>query len=314
MQVAESRNTLKTQAQAQRDALEYILKRRSGEITSLLTPWGKYNNMHIDGLEMGRIVTVAGMSSSGKSAIGNQLNSEVHSLNPTEDFGILNFNFEMTSKEILIRHVISSLGISNKQLLSANGVQLADQEVARVRLLLDDSQANVDIFYCEYPKTVDEYKLICRKFYEKYKKKFIVETDHSVLFKKAVSEDNATMMLYNLGEASIEIKKVIDCTQIHISQLNRDIEDPKRRMACSGLNYPTKGDIFGGDALYQCADTVLVNHRPYLLNYKMDTYGPDKFSAAPDDIYWHFLKLRQGEPGIAHMRADFSKFKIYDKN
>lgn len=313
MQVAEQRNTLKTQSQAQAEALDYILKRRSGEISSLRTPWNKWNNMHIDGIESGRIITVAGMSSSGKSAIGNQLNSEIHGLNPEADFAILNFNFEMTSKEILIRHVISTLGISNKQLLSAGGVQLGDQEVARVRVLLDATQANADIFYCEYPKTVEEYKLICRKFADKYRKKFIVETDHSVLFKKGISEDSATSMLYNLGDAAIEIKKDIDCTQIHFSQLNREIEDPKRRLAGSGLNYPSKTDIFGGDALYQCADTVLINHRPYLLNFKMNTYGPDKFSTAPTDIYWHFLKLRQGDPGIAHMTADFSRFRFTDK-
>lgn len=306
-------NTLKTQMQAQAEALEYIEKRRSGEITSLVTPWGKFNGMHIDGIEMGRIITIAGMSSSGKSLIGNQLEGELHTLNPNQDFAFLNFNFEMTSKEILIRQVISKLGIGNRELLSADGVQLSGAQMIRVRAALASDQANVDIHYCEYPKTVEQYKSICRKFYEKYKKKFVILSDHSILFKKGLQDDNVTALLYSLGDASIELKKDVDCTQIHISQLNRDIEKVERRIRKNGLNFPVKGDLTGSDALYQCADTVLVNHRPAWLNFLPNTYGPEGFECGPNDIYWHFLKLRQGEPGIAKMRADFQRFKIYDK-
>lgn len=304
---------LTTQAVAQTEALEYIKKRRSGEITSLTTPWQKFNDMHVDGIEMGRIITVAGMSGSGKSLIINQLCSELHALNPHDSFAILNFNFEMASREILLRHVISKSGLTNKELLSANGVMLGDQEMLRVEFLLSKEQANTSIYYCEYPKTVAQYVKICREFSRVHNKKVIFTSDHSVLFRKSDSERSATEMLYALGDASIELKKEIDCTQLHISQLNREIEDEHRKMKKKGANYPIKGDLFGGDALFMCADTVMVNHRPILMNFPANSYGPDGFACGPTDIYWHFLKLRQGDPGIAHMRADFGRFKIYDK-
>lgn len=306
-------SVLKTQATAQLEALDYIKKRRSGEISSLITPWNSWNTAHVDGIELGRIVTVAGMSASGKSAIVNQLSNQLHELNPNQRFSILIFNFEMTSKEIIIRNVISNLGISNRELLSADGIQLGDTEMLRVEALLHVNQANVNIYYCEYPKTVEEYKSICQRFYNKYGLKLIIITDHSVLFKKGMTDKDATATLYSLGDGSIELKKDIDCTQIHVSQLNRELEDESRRKRKSGLNFPTKGDLFGGDALYQCADTVLINHRPSLLNFAINTYGPDGWPSSTNDVYWHFLKLRQGTPGVSHMTADFSRFKILDK-
>lgn len=307
-----NRGSLKTHSQAEAEALAYIEKRRNGQIRSLVTPWRKFNEAHIDGIEMGSIITIAGMSSSGKSLICNQLQSEIFNLNPLEEFAILNFNFEMSSRQILIRHVISTLGISNRELLSADGIQLGETQLARVRVLLTESTP-INIYYCEYPQTVEQYKKICKAFYTKYGIKFLIQTDHSVLFKKGVSEDSAVTMLYNLGDASIELKKDIDCTQIHISQLNRELEDPKRRLKHSPLNYPSKDCVFGGDSLYQCADTVLVNHRPSLLNFQVDGYGPEKLPCGPNDIYWHFLKIRQGIPHRADMIADFANFKILDK-
>lgn len=68
------------------------------------------------------------------------------------------------------------------------------------------------------------------------------------------------------------------------------------------------------DALYQCADTVLINHLPYRLGFPANSYGPDKLPCGPSDLYWHFIKIRNGEPYPVAMVADFKNMKIYDKN
>lgn len=303
----------KTQAQAQLEALNYIKKRASGEITSLKTSWNSFNNAHIDGIESRRIITVAGMSSSGKSAIVNQLSNELHILNPRDDFAILNFNFEMMSSDIELRKVISQLGINNRELLSADGIMLSNEQMSRVENFLSPGRANPNIYYCEYPKTVKAYTTIVKKYAEVLRKKLLIITDHSALFKKGLSETNTQEVLYSLGDGSIELKKEVDCTQIHVSQLNRDIEKEDRRKLKSGVNYPIKGDIFGSDALFMCSDTVLVNHRPKMCNLPVNSYGPHGWPCGDNDIYWHWLKLRQADVGISHMLADFSRFVIKDK-
>lgn len=310
--IADSTKRLKTYAEAQVEALEYIRGRREGEITSLVTPWKKFNDAHIDGIEMQRIITIGGMSGSGKSLIGNQIEKNLHILNPREDFMILNFNFEMASRDIIIRGIIADLNIDNRELLSADAVQLDDHKFEQVKIKLQPSVKPVDIFYCEYPQTTAKYYEICHAFYGKYQKKFITMSDHSNLFKKGAAEKSSFDMLYALGDASIQLKKELPCTQIHFSQLNRDIEDQGRRIKNSPLNYPGKSDIFGSDSLYMCSDTVMINHRPSLLDFPVNSYGPGKLPTGPTDLYWHFLKLRQGSPHIAHMRGDFAHMKIYD--
>lgn len=307
-----ARERLKTHSQAQAEALDYIIKRRNGEIRSLRTPWAAWNDSHIDGIEMGQVATIAGMSSSGKSLILNQLQSDIFELNPNEQFMILNFNFEMTSQKIAMRELISKTGINMRSLLSAGGIMLGDQELLRVTQLLTNTNT-VPIYYCEYPKTVAQYKMIVRKFYETHQLPFIVTTDHSVLFKKDPNDNEAKNMLYNLADASIELKKDVPVTQIHISQLNREIEDKDRVKPGHQGNIPMKGDIFGGDALYQCADTVLINHRPFILNFPVNQYTTLKLPTGPNDVYWHFLKIRDGSPHREDMIGDFRNFKILDK-
>lgn len=303
----------KTSSEARLEALAYIEGRRDGDIKSLLTPWTKFNKIHLDGIEIPKIITIAGMSSSGKSAISNQLEGEIYELNPNEDFLVLSFNFEMPSSQIALRNIVSNTGIDYREMLSAGGIKLGNNEYEYIKkLIITQNEERREIYYLEYPQTVEMYKTICRLFYEKYKKPFITISDHANLFKRGASENTATDTLYSLGDASMLLKKELPLTQIHLSQLNREIENTERRVPNSALNYPDKSCLFGGDSLYQCADTVLVNHRPFLLNFRPGTYGPDKLACGPSDIYWHFLKTRDFEPTIAKMTADFKNMKILD--
>lgn len=240
---------LKTYQQAKLEALQQIIGRRDGTIRSLKTPWEKFNNVHIDGLEDKKIITIAGMSSTGKSLIVGQLEQELHDLNPTEDFAILDFNFEMTGAEIATRGVIAKTNISYKELQSANSKNLNEAKFHEVKKILETEETRKEIYYVEYPKTVEQYKQTCRRFYALNKKKFVTICDHSLLFEKSASDSNTTDMLYALGRASLELKKELPIIQIHLSQLNREIEDPKRRIPKSGLNYPDKSCLSGAKSV-----------------------------------------------------------------
>lgn len=303
----------KTSSEARLEALKYIEGRRTGKIKSYTTPWSKFNQVHLDGIELNKIITIAGMSSSGKSAISNQLEGELYELNPNEDFLILSFNFEMPSQQIALRNLVSKTNISYRDMLSAGGMVLGNKELDIIKKTIQyDNENKREVYYIEYPQTVEMYKAICRKFYELHKKPFITISDHSILFKRSASENTATDTLYSLGDASMLLKKELPITQIHLSQLNREIESTERRVPNSALNYVDKSCLFGGDALFQAVDTVLINHRPYLLNFRPNTYGPNKLPCGPEDIYWHFIKTRDFEPTIAKMIADFKNMKIHD--
>ena len=76
------------------DAVQYIDQRRKGLIKSLRTPWSKYNHVSMDGIEWNTIHTIAGMSGSGKTAIINQLETELFKLNTDEKFAVLSFNLK----------------------------------------------------------------------------------------------------------------------------------------------------------------------------------------------------------------------------
>ena len=93
-----------------------------------------------------------------------------------------------------------------------------------------------------------------------------------------------------------------------VSQLNRGIENVDR-IQNKNLHYPQKSDVFGADALYQYSDIFLVTHRPEMLNLR--AYGPSDLEVK-DVVYWHFLKLREGEPFIAKMRNNLKYNQILD--
>ena len=68
--------------EAARKELRYIKGRMTNEIKSIKTPWKKFNKAGMNGLEWGSIVTIAGMSGSGKTAILNELETGLFELNP----------------------------------------------------------------------------------------------------------------------------------------------------------------------------------------------------------------------------------------
>jgi uridine kinase len=47
------------------------------------------------GIEPNVIISIAGISGSGKSSLANSLETDLIDLNPTEDIVVLSFNFEI---------------------------------------------------------------------------------------------------------------------------------------------------------------------------------------------------------------------------
>lgn len=298
----------KTIDQAAKEAYEYIEARMNGSIKSLLTGWPKLNNELLDGFEYGTINLICGASGSGKTLLLNQLETGLHDLNPSQDFISINFNFEMLARTLIIRKMSTAKQMTMKQLLSAEqNFKLTLEDLASVREHLK-GLAKYNIFYVDQPKTIGQLVMIIDDFYKKFKKPMVISLDHSILVKRSTSDLNTTDMLYNLGEALNYMKKTYPVIFFIASQLNRDIEDVERNKRPSALMFPKKSDISYADALYQYADTVIINHRPSQFN--IEYYGPERWPVNENDIFWHVLKNRQGSTPILKMIANFKHMSI----
>jgi replicative DNA helicase len=299
---------------AARKELLYMKGRMEGNIKSLKTPWKKFNKAGMDGLEWGSIITIAGMSGSGKTAILNELETGLFELNPNENFAVLSFNFEMVARRLVGRKISKKLKRTTTQLYNA------DLDTPSANMTKDVYQKAVDyaksikdlpLWYVDIPGTVQE---ICNTveyfamgMEENVDKAVLVTLDHSILVKK-FGEQNQLQTLYELAAMFNGLKKKIKASFVIVSQLNRGIENVDR-IQNKNLHYPQKSDVFGADALYQYSDIFLVTHRPEMLNLR--AYGPSDLEVK-DVVYWHFLKLREGEPFIAKMRNNLKYNQILD--
>lgn len=299
---------------AARKELRYMRGRMHGEIKSLQTPWKKFNKAGMNGLEWGSIVTVAGMSGSGKTAILNELETGLFDRNSHENFAVLSFNFEMIARRLVGRKISKRLQRTTTQLYNAdldNPTLNMNEDIYKQAVKYAESIKDLPLWYVDIPGTVNEIKNTIERFgmgmQENMDKGILVTLDHSILVKK-FGEQNQLETLYELASMFNELKKKIKSSYIIVSQLNRGIENVER-IQNKNLHYPQKSDVFGADALYQYSDIFLVTHRPEMLNLR--AYGPQDLDVR-DIVYWHFLKLREGEPFIAKMRNNLKYNQIVD--
>jgi len=290
--------------EAARQELRYIKGRMDGNIKSLITPWRRFNEASMNGIEWGSIVTIGGMSGSGKTAILNELETGLFEMNPKEDFAVLSFNFEMIARRLVGRKISKAMNVTVKQMYSAD---LIDKHknftLEKYNGAVDYLKTikNVPVYYVDIPGTVRDIEKTIEHFAmeipENQYKGILVSLDHSVLVKK-FGLQNTLDVLYELAAMFNGMKKRIKAAFIIISQLNRAIESVER-IQNKNMHFPMKSDVFGADALYQYSDVFMITHRPEMLH--IERYGPTELDTK-DLIYWHYLKTRDGDPFTAKMK------------
>ena len=289
-----------------KDGIKYMEHRRDGIIKSIKTPWPKFDEAGLDGLEWGTIVTLAGRPGSGKTSIVNQITRNAHVNNPGHDFAVLDFQFEMSSKSTAVREFSNLVGLDYKDLLSVHG-KVTDYTLNTLKAHAAKS-INTDIYQVDTPMTVLGIRKTVMDFYKFVGKPVLVTIDHSVLVKKDTSEKDKYEMLYNLGEMLTELKKLIPVTFIILTQMNRSIEDPLRKVPGTIGNYPVTSDVFGADALYQHSDMLIAINNPFTHN--LLCYGPQEFMVEKHHIAMHFLKVRNGEPVMTFFDSNLQYYTI----
>lgn len=302
---------IKTIKEAFNEELSYIRGRYSGEIKSAKTPWKTWNDIYTDGFEWGWIITIAGLSGSGKTALLNILETQIFECNKDQEIAVLSFNFEMLARRLVGRKISGVLRKSVKQLYSAEKEgNISEEELEMIETQIADNITKYDISYVEIPGNVVEIGEVAENFMQKRlaknpNTKIVITLDHSILVKKLKGSERDT--LTELMACFNELKKTYQNTLfIVLSQLNRNIEKEERKKHYGPermLHFPQKSDIFGSESLFQFSDAVIVFHRPELLG--LTTYGP-KALPVKDMVYCHHLKARDGLPRITRFKNELS--------
>lgn len=292
--------------------LEYIDKRRKGDFRSLRTRWAKLNNLLEGGLTPGSSYVIGGASGSGKSSFLTLLETDLVEYNQDLHPYILSFTLEMSGSRIVGRKLSSKLDKSVQELYSGyaflDGNALSDEDYQKTVEKCEEI-TKFPVYYVEKPGSVKEIKATIDKFREEISGDnwLIITLDHTLLVKGKSSESEREI-INELQQMLLQEKKIGCTTVIQLTQLNRDIESVDRVMHAN-MHFPTRRDLSTSDQVYQCADVVLVIHRP-------ETLGIQRFGIngweTKDMIYLFCIKNRDGEQKILKFKNDLKHNKITD--
>lgn len=296
------------------EILEYIDKRRKGTVKSLKTRWEKFNNVCMGGIEPNSIYTIGGISGVGKSSFLNSLENDLIDLNPDVDFVILSFNFEMLSSRQVGRKLSKVMKKTTQELYSGSSYyELTDNDMDKISKEAGRIKT-YPIYYVDIPGNVEEIKETIIEFsnLDFVKDKWLIITLDHTLLTKGRTTNSERETLANLQYMFMEMKKYGQNTIIQLSQVNREIENSDR-LNNPSMHFPSRKDIFGGEAVYQASDYVIVLHRPEILQIK--SYGMGRWPVA-NMIYMHFLKNREGDLKVLSFKNNLRHNQIeeYDIN
>lgn len=284
------------------EAIDYIKARKEHSIESLKTRWNKLNNVCMGGIESNIVMTVTGISGSGKSSFINEIQTDLIDLNPDKDIFILNFSFEMVGFRQVGRTLSNKLRRTTSELYSSH-VDLDDKTFGEI-VNVSNQLKKYQIYFVDDSGTPSEIGNTIIAVYNKYiknkNKYFVILLDHTLLVKR---NGSTLETMQELEEVLIKVKKLPLTSVIQLAQMNRNIEDPSR-INNPLSHYPMRSDLSSSDSIFQASDYVLVIHRPETLN--IQEYGPNRLPTK-NKVYMHLLKNRDaGKPCILEFENDLA--------
>lgn len=295
------------------ETLNYITARKDGRIKSMRTGYKKLDDSMIDGVEWNSTVTIGGRPSVGKSAFSDCLVEGAFTNNLDEngqpDFELLDFNWELSAKVMLLRRLSAALKKTYKHILSADKNVLTDSELQDIMDILNDRYGKLPITFCDEPLTTNEFADTVRRFVDKSKKNVLVRVDHTLLTRQAATERSQVEMLLNLLMKANQLKKELPVIFMFLTQINREIED--RQEDGTDRAFPRQGDVYGGDASAMFSETIILLNKPS--KYGIGYYGNrgSGMIVEPEDLFAHIVKNRNSTGDlILHYKENFKHMSI----
>ena len=150
------------------EAINYIKGRKERNIVSLKTRWAKFNKQCMGGIEPNTVMTIAGISGSGKSSFANLLQTDIIDLNPSEDVIVLNFSLEMVGFRQVGRTLSNKLRKTTSTLYSSER-SLDDMTYSQV-LKVCNQLKEYPIYFVDMPTTPMQVHEIIFNFYNAHVK------------------------------------------------------------------------------------------------------------------------------------------------
>lgn len=301
-------NVVRPMAVVAQEAINYISGRREHDIVSLKTRWGKFNRQCMGGIEPNVVMTIAGISGSGKSSFANLIQTDLIDLNPSEEVIILTFSLEMVGFRQVGRTLSNKLRKTTSALYSSE-MDLDDSTFREV-VNVANSLKEYPIYFVDNPGTPTQVEQIIRDFYDSHvkgtNKHFVIIYDHTLLTKQVGS---VLETISELERVFIQVKKLPMTSVIQLTQMNRNIEQSER-INNPLSHYPMRSDLSSSDAIFQASDYVSVIHRPEVLG--ITEYGPNHLPTQ-NKVYIHMLKNRDaGKPCILEFENDLAYNNIIE--
>lgn len=298
-------------------AQEMMDKVRNGDFKPFFTS-SKKEQEKIGGLYPSDQVVIAGRTGVGKSA---KVTSDIFDfcdplINPFYEGKVLLLwdSWEMADWRNILRATSRAGEIEVRALLDYQK-RLQEERYQALRAISNKFR-NLPIYISTRPMQVFKWAEHKKQIQGKFPKHYIINIfDHTRLALKH-EESKEEELITNLMIKGIDLKNNFNMLNIFLSQMNRNIETNISRDRL-GTHTPVASDIFGSDAVFQCAEIVMALHRPGL--YKVEKfegiptgYDPEDPEKQDDLLVECILKNRDGWTGNLTMRHNLAHNKITD--
>lgn len=286
-------------------SISEIKDRLSGVATVVPTGISRLDAALLGGIEPWRIITLAGMSGSGKSTVLEQLTDNLFQNEPS--LRVLNFSFEMLGKDTMLKLISSRVKKTLEELFSDKSIMETQEFKDAVKSIEER-----DYYVEDQHLTIDQLEKVIIDFVDKSPKKFVIITlDHTLLCRGNKQTDGDKDIIDSLYKSLIRLKKLFFAEKkkvsfIMLGQLNRDIEQ-KDRVLNNILHFPNRNDLFAASSTYYSSDIVIVIHCPANIAAMQANYGP-AMKGFPKG-----LPLRINGNKIVYMHAIKTRFSAPNK-
>jgi replicative DNA helicase len=288
------------------EAISMIQKYKDGIIKPINTGFPLLDKHLAGGFNGGDTVVIGARPGTGKSALSTFFCKNILGNQNGVEVIALYFNFEMSAVQQMLRLFSTQIHATMSQFRNSDG-GISEEMLEKLKYF-KTLLSFTDLYFVDEATTIDgmyhKIETITTKFPGK---QLVCLYDHTRLF-SYTSEKTEEEMIRRFSVMANYTCKYYNVLNIVLSQLNRKFEDDTKIR----FREPNKSDLFGADALGQCAQITIFPYIPK--NFGMTTVdfyiGAQKITMSSEDIM--ILLLEKNRHGSADKRIPIKHWLQYN--